>query len=198
VRDEGKILVRRPDGAYDEFGGIPSGGGGNASVVNSLAGNQTDAAPSVNAVKIALMNKADLIAGKLDPSQLPELNLMYRGAFTGADAPAAEAALNAACPTDELGAYASVIVAGDPSLYVWTGAAWTDSGVTGVWVESINGKTGPIVNLTAADLGAASAADLAGKQDTSEKGAADGYAPLDAGGKVPDANLPDIIDGGTV
>jgi hypothetical protein len=163
VRDEGKILVRRTDGTYDEYGGS-SGGPGTPQVVDSLTGNQTDMAPSVRAVKVALVSKADLIAGKLDVNQLPDLNLMYRGAYTGADLPAAEAALNAANPADALGAYASVIVAGDPKLYVWNGTAWADTGVAGVWVESINGKTGPIVTLTAADVGAATAADLAAMQ----------------------------------
>jgi hypothetical protein len=195
VADEGKILVRLTNDTYEEYGGA-SGGGGGGIVVDSLAGSQTDAAPSVRAVKVALTSKADLVSGKLDVNQLPDLNLMYRGAFTGADATTAEAALNAAHPTDELGAYASVIVGGTPSLYVWTGTAWTDTGVAGVWVESINSKTGPIVTLTAADVGALTAADITGKEDKSEKGAANGYAPLGADSKVPAANLPDVIDGG--
>jgi hypothetical protein len=195
ISDEGTILLRRTDGTYDEFGG---GGGGGASVVDSLAGNQTDVAPSVHIVKLALVSKADLISGKLDPSQLPDLNLMYRGAYTGPDTATAEAALNTAHPTDDLGAYASVIVAGTPSLYVWNGTAWANTGVAGVWVESINGHTGPIVTLTASDVGAISAADLAGKEDKSEKGAANGYAPLGADSKISAVYLPDVIDGGTV
>jgi hypothetical protein len=83
-------------------------------------------------------------------------------------------------------------------MYVWNGTAWVDSGVSGVWVESVNGKTGPIVTLTAADVGALSSADVSGKEDKSAKGAANGYAPLGADSKVPMANLPDVIDGGTV
>jgi hypothetical protein len=167
-------------------------------VVDSLAGNQTDAAPSVRVTKLALAGKADLTGGKLDPAQLPDLNLMFRGAYTGPDAPTAVAALEAAHPVDELGAYAAVIVAGSPSMYIWSGAAWEDGGVTGVWVESVNGKTGPVINLTAEDVGALSAADLDAKEDKIEKGAADGYAPLDGDAKVPVANLPDVIDGGVV
>jgi hypothetical protein len=170
VIDEAKTLIRRTDGTYAEFGG--GGGGGGASVVDSLAGNQTDAAPSVHIVKLALASKADLIAGKLDPSQLPDLNQMYRGAFTGPDIPTAEAALNIAHPTDDLGAYATIIVASVAHLYVWNGTAWVDTGVTGIWVENINGKTGPDVTLTAADVSATPAShalDMTIHVDATEK-----------------------------
>jgi hypothetical protein len=86
---------------------------------------------------------------------------MYRGAYVGATPAEAAAALAAAHPTDELGAYASVIAAGDPSLYVWNGGAWADSGVAGVWLENVNGKTGPVVVLNYADVGAAPASHVA-------------------------------------
>jgi hypothetical protein len=213
VSDENVILLRLLNGTYEEYA---AGGGGSAGnqVVDSLVGNQTDKAPSVHIIKAALLEKADLDSGtgKLIMSQMPNLNLMYRGAFTGADAAAAEAALNAAHPTDDLGAYASLIIAGDPNLYVWTGTAWVNTGVSGVWVESINGITGPIVILSAADVGAAPASHvtdttvhvtsaektlidglpsaLSGKEDKSGKGIANGYAGLDASGKVPAGSLP--------
>jgi hypothetical protein len=216
VADEGVIVLRLTNDTYEDYG---RSGGGGGDVVDDLSGNQTDKAPSVRIIKLALGGKADLDPNttKLVLSQLPDLNLMYRGAYTGPDAPTAEAALNAAHPTDDLGAYASVIVAGDPSLYIWNGTAWVNSGVSGVWVENINGKTGPVVVLTASDIGAAPeshVADtsvhlvtgdralldglpttLAGKEDTANKGVANGYAPLGADSKVPEANLPDI-DGG--
>jgi hypothetical protein len=219
VADEHIILLMVPNGTYEGYGDLGGGGGGD--VVDSLSGNQTDKAPSVHIIKAALAEKADLDSGtgKLVMTQLPDLNLMYRGAYTGPDIPTAEAALNAAHPTDDLGAYASVIVAGDPNLYIWNGTAWVDSGVTGVWVENINGKTGPIVVLTPPDIGAAPAshvadtnvhlvtgdralldnlpATLAGKEDTAHRGAANGYAPLGADSKVPESYLPDI-DGGSV
>jgi hypothetical protein len=183
--------------------------------VDSLAGDETDMAPSVHATKEGLTAKADLDAetGKIVLSQIPDLNQMYRGAFTS------EAALNLAHPTDVLGAYATVIVDGEPNLYVWNGTAWTDTEVPGVWVESINGQTGPDITLDASDVGAAPASHvtdtdvhvsadertlldglpvtLAGKEDTVNKGAANGYAGLGADGKVPAANLPDVIDGGS-
>jgi hypothetical protein len=158
VRDEGVILGRHSDGTYREYGGTTTPGG--ASVIDNLSGSQIDAAPSVRAVKVALANKADILSGKLNPSLLPDLSLMYRGTF------AEEAALNAAHSTDEIGAYASVIVAGIPSLYVCTGTAWV--------------KTD-----------AASVSDLDGKEDKSAKGEPDGYAGLDANSKVPVANLPE-------
>ena len=195
VADEGKILLYRSSGVYEEFGGSGDGGAG---VINSLNGNQVDQAPSVHATKVALFTKADLIDGKVDPAQLPVMYLVYRGVFVGADLSAAFNAVSAAHPADVLGAYATLVVSNTPYLYVWGGTYWEATGLSGVWVESINGQSGPVVNLTAADLGAVSSLDLSGKEDKTNKGIDDGYVPLGSDGKIPESFLPAIVDGGVV
>ena len=55
-------------------------------------------------------------------------------------------------------------------------------------VRSVAAKTG-IITLEQADVSGLEAA-LSGKQDTSAKGQANGYAGLDGTGKVPEAQLP--------
>jgi hypothetical protein len=145
VVSEKKMYIGLSNGTVEEYGG--SGGG--ASLVDTLAGNEHDKAPSVNAVNGGLDGKADLVNGKVDPSQLPPGATLYRGAFVDA------AALAAAYPTDTPGAYASVVAT--TSIWLWdddTGA-WVDSGITGIFVESVNGKVGPIVSIDAPDVGAA-------------------------------------------
>jgi hypothetical protein len=110
-------------------------------IVDSLSGGWTDLGPSVRAVTEALGEKADLVGGFVPITQLPDMNRLYRGAFTSA------AELEAAHPTDEPGAYATVITSGDSSLYIWneTDQEWQDSGAAGPYVESVNGQIGPAV-----------------------------------------------------
>jgi hypothetical protein len=117
-------------------------------VIDSLTGDWTDAAPSVRAVNEALEAKADLVGGFVPITQLPDANRLYRGAFTSA------ADLEAAHPTDEPGAYATVITSGDSSLYIWndTDQEWQDSGGAGPFVESVNGNIGPAVVILLQEL----------------------------------------------
>ena len=117
-------------------------------IIDSLDGGWTDVGPSVRAVTEALSGKADLVGGLVPITQLPDSNRLYRGAFTS------EAELEAAHPTDEPGAYATVITSGDSSLYVWNDGdqEWQDSGAAGPFVESVNGQAGPAVEILLQDL----------------------------------------------
>lgn len=117
-------------------------------IIDSLDGGWTDVGPSVRAVTEALSEKADLVGGLVPITQLPDSNRLYRGAFTSA------ADLEAAHPTDEPGAYATVITSGDSSLYVWNDGdrEWQDSGAAGPFVESVNGQAGPAVVILLQEL----------------------------------------------
>jgi hypothetical protein len=64
--------------------------------------------------------------------------------------------------------------------------------VNGKWVKGVSGAM-VWSDITQADVSGLSAA-LNGKQDTSAKGVANGYASLDSGGKVPTTQLPVSID----
>ena len=123
-------------------------GGGGITEHNDLYGREEEDTHPISAIS----GLAAAIDAKLDASAI---NSMYRGTFTSAEE------LRAARPTDEPGAYATVVSPpGEQSIWIWSDDAgdWEDSGVAGVWVESVNGKTGPLVALSASDVGAVPAA----------------------------------------
>jgi hypothetical protein len=64
--------------------------------------------------------------------------------------------------------------------------------VNGKWIKGVGGAM-VYSDITIADVGGLQTA-LNGKENQSAKGAASGYAPLDASSKVPAANLPAGID----
>lgn len=107
-------------------GGSGGGGGGSAGtfpIVDTLAGNEADKAPSVRAVNAGLATKATLgDDGKLPEDVLPITvigNAFYRGAFADG------AALAAAHPDDVAGAYATVLSTG--TMWIWNGTEWEDT-----------------------------------------------------------------------
>jgi hypothetical protein len=128
-----------------------------------------------------------LLLGREDPDQHPVSAITglaaalssskYRGAYPSVPA------LETAYPADVSGAYASVVTSGEANMYLWNDAdqEWQDSGAAGVFVETVNGMTGPNVVLSPADIGAESAG---------EKGNPGGYASLGPDGRVPISQLP--------
>ena len=91
----------------------------------------------------------------------------------------------------------------DDTVYVYTGSAWLS--LAGL-VSSVNSKTGAVV-LTQDDVGDGTTYkrthnDLTdalktlinGAIQSTEKGAANGVASLDSGGKVPSSQLPSYVD----
>jgi hypothetical protein len=237
ILDESRILIDHGN-AVVEYAGTAN------AVVNSIAGGETQKAPSVQSVAQALDHKADLLNGKILQSQMPPSISLYRGVFASATA------LNTAFPTDVTGAFATVLATS--TMWYHDGTDWVDTGSLGASaIQSINGLVGPDVTLTYDDITPADISDaLAGnatlsgtnpvaaqgdlpglgtestaglvkgantntngkisinndgtmsvngwdsKENVAKKGVASGYAPLDAQGKVPVANLPDVIDGG--
>jgi hypothetical protein len=98
------------------------------------------------------------------------------------------------------------LVTSTGTIFVWTGSQWVDAGPiqgatgppgppgedgkdadlpvagsNGLWLTSVNGV--PVWQ-------GLSVADVANAQSTAQKGQPNGYAPLDASGQVPVANLP--------
>jgi hypothetical protein len=136
VASEKKIYIGLSNGTVEEY----AGGGGGASVVDTLAGNEHDKAPSVHAVNDAL-------------AAIPAGDSLYRGPFNSLTD------LETAHPTDVAGAYATVNVSGTYYMHFWNDSipGWQDSGIAGPFVESVNGELGPAVVLDYADVGAAPA-----------------------------------------
>ncbi len=114
------------------------------------------AAPSVVA---ALAAKADLVDGKVPSAQIPAVNISEtwpvasEAAMLALDADRGDVAVR----SDFDPAQAYMLTADDPSVL----ANWTQLGSAGS-VLSVNGQSGA-VTLTPGDIGAAAAADLAGK-----------------------------------
>ena len=82
-----------------------------------------------------------------------------------------------------------------------TQSAITSDNANGVVLQDVSVNTlGHVTSVATVDLDGRYYTEtetntlLSGKQSTSEKGAANGYASLDAGGKVPTAQLPSYVD----
>jgi len=88
--------------------------------VDTLDGDETDKAPSVHAVKAAI-------------DSIPISKSFYRGAFPD------PAALRGAYPTDEPGAYATVLSTG--TIWIWYMSDWVDSGKAQTEVEVVDNLT---------------------------------------------------------
>jgi hypothetical protein len=184
IMDESRMIINHGNITVEYAGTADA-------VVDSLAGGETQQAPSVSTVAKALDGKADLLNGKILQSQMPPSITLYRGVF------ASGPALSAAFPTDVTGAFATVTATA--SMWYWDGTAWTDTGALGASaVQSVNNLVGPDVVLTPADLEAYGTTEvdtlLDEKEDIANKNVANGYAPLDGGIKVPVANLPTASD----
>ena len=125
----------------------------------------------------AITGLTGTLDGKVDAGRINDL---YRGPFPSV------LALETAWPDDEPGAYATVISSGESSMFLWNDldGEWQDSGISGIWVEQINGKIGPVVVLTPSDIGA---------ETKLEKGQANGYAALGPDAKVPAGQLPEVV-----
>jgi hypothetical protein len=138
IIDESRIIVNHGN-VTTEYAGTAN------AVVDSLAGGETQKAPSVRSVAAALDGKADTLGGKILQSQLPATLTLYRGVF------ASQAALSAAFPTDVNGAFATVTAT--TSMWYFDGTAWTDTGTLGATaIHSVNGLMGTDVNLTYNDM----------------------------------------------
>ncbi|MDR1515663.1 MAG: hypothetical protein LBS45_08210 [Synergistaceae bacterium] len=92
--------------------------------------------------------------GKISDAYLPDMDTKFLGIF------ATLAALEALYPSPEVGDYAFVGTSSQ-TLYIWDGSEWSDTGEEGIpsgtFVERVNGKQGPNVNLGYGDVGAAPA-----------------------------------------
>jgi hypothetical protein len=118
----------------------------------------------------------------------------------------------------DVDAHLNISTAGNNEVLSWTGSdydwvAQSGGGGGGGTVTEINTTApitgGPITTTGSIGISQASASTdgylsstdwntFNNKQSTSEKGAASGYAPLDANQKVPSANLPDSLVGAVV
>jgi hypothetical protein len=113
VADESRIIIDHGNNVV-EYAGTAN------AVVDSVSGGETQKAPSVRAVSVAMDGKADLLNGKILQSQLPPSMTLYRGVF------ASGAALTVAFPTDVNGAFATVMET--ESLWYFDGTEWVDTG----------------------------------------------------------------------
>jgi hypothetical protein len=95
--------------------------------------------------------------GKVPDSFLPDSSQAFLGIFPTL------ALLQNAYTAPEIGDYAFVIVSGVQTLYTWDGTQWVNSGgsiPSGTFVETVNGKPGPTVNLNYSNVGAAPASHV--------------------------------------
>lgn len=106
----------------------------------------------------------------------PNANKYYRGFFR------TPAQLIATHPTDEPGAFASVF--STFTIWLWNAdtSQWEDTGQSGVYVQTVNGKTGPDVLLNADDI--------PGVEKLANKNKVNGYAGLDEDAHVLKDHMP--------